>query len=133
MKNIADYILVLGSTRDEHDRALETCLKRLSEKGLVLNSSKCSFLQTGLSFFGQIFSKKGTQPDPKRAEDLTNAIRGAGRKTKRRGQPIKKAPQIGGLDTQLSRSPWSPSSISREVLILPILNNSFYLFLQTEP
>ena len=73
VKNIADDILVFGSTRDEHDRALEACLKRLSEKGLVLNSSKCSFLQTELSFFGQIFSEKGTQPDPKRAEDLANA------------------------------------------------------------
>jgi len=73
VKNIADDILVFGSTRDEHDRALEACLERLSEKGLVLNSSKCSFLKTELSFFGQIFSQNGTRPDPKRVEDLNNA------------------------------------------------------------
>ena len=73
VKNIADDILVFGSTREDHDRALEACLERLSEKGLVLNSSKCSFLQTELSFFGQIFSEKGTRPDPKRVEDLSNA------------------------------------------------------------
>ena len=73
VKNNADDILIFGSTRDEHDRAPEACLKRLSEKGLVLNSSKCTFLQTELSFFGQISSKDGTQPDPKRAEDLSNA------------------------------------------------------------
>ena len=70
---IADDILVSGSTWDDHDRALEACLKRLSEKGLVLNSSKCSFLQTELSFFGQIFSAAGIWLDPKQAEDLNNA------------------------------------------------------------
>ena len=64
-KNIADDILVFGSTRDVHDRALEARLERLSEKGLVLNSSKCSFLKAELSFFGQIFLQNGTQPDPK--------------------------------------------------------------------
>ena len=73
VKNIADNTLIFDSTRDEHNRKLAAYLKRMSEKGLVLNSSKCSFLQTELSFFGQIFSKKGAQPDPKRAEDLSNA------------------------------------------------------------
>ena len=34
VKYIADDILVFVSTRDEHDRALEACLERLSEKDL---------------------------------------------------------------------------------------------------
>jgi len=72
-KNIADDILVFGSTWNDHDRALEACLERLSEKGLVLDSSKCSFLKTELSFFGQIFSQNITRPDPKRVEDLNSA------------------------------------------------------------
>ena len=32
-------------------------------------------LNTTLGFFGQIFSKDGTHPDPKRVEDLLNAPR----------------------------------------------------------
>ena len=58
--NIADDILMFRSTQEDHDRALKACLERLSEKGLVLNSSKCSFHKKELSFFGQIFSQKGT-------------------------------------------------------------------------
>eukprot|EP00795_Rhopilema_esculentum_P005362 gene5362-540_t len=70
VQNIADDILVFGSTRQEHDQALENCLKRLKEKGLTLNKSKCSFLNTELEFFGQIFSEQGTRPDPRRTQDV---------------------------------------------------------------
>ena len=75
VKNIADDILIFGRTRKEHDQALDKCLTRLSEKGLTLNRSKCKFLNTTLEFFGQIFSKDGTHPYPKRVEDLLNAPR----------------------------------------------------------
>ena len=73
VRNIADDILVFGSTRQEHDQALENCLKRLKEKGLTLNKSKCSFLNTELEFFGQIFSEQGTRPDPRRTQDVIDA------------------------------------------------------------
>ena len=73
VKNIADDILIYSRTRKQHDQALDKCLTRLSEKGLTLNRSKCKFLSTTLEFFGQIFSKDGTHPDPKRVEDLLNA------------------------------------------------------------
>ncbi|CAB4008818.1 Hypothetical predicted protein [Paramuricea clavata] len=65
VKNIiADDIIVFGSTRTEHDANLDKCLQRLAMKGLRLNRSKCNFLSTTLSFFGQVFSKEGTHPDP---------------------------------------------------------------------
>eukprot|EP00795_Rhopilema_esculentum_P015818 gene15818-7127_t len=73
VQNIADDILVFGSTRQEHDQALENCLKRLKEKGLTLNKSKCSFLNTELEFFGQIFLEQGTRPDPRRTQDVIDA------------------------------------------------------------
>eukprot|EP00795_Rhopilema_esculentum_P000091 gene91-9704_t len=73
VQNIADDILVFGSTRQEHDQALENCLKRLKEKGLTLNKSKCSFLNTELEFFGQIFSEQGTRPDPRKTQDVIDA------------------------------------------------------------
>ncbi len=63
---------MFGSTREEHDHALTECLARLAEKGLTLNSAKCKFLQKSLNFFGQIFSERGTTPDPKRISNLEN-------------------------------------------------------------
>ena len=73
VKDIADDIIIFGSTRAEHDNNLDKCLQRLKAKGLRLNKSKCSFLNNTLSFFGQVFSKEGTRPDPKRVTDLPNA------------------------------------------------------------
>ena len=72
-KNIADDILVYGTTREDHDENLDKCLKRLSDKGLSLNHAKCSFVNETLEFFGQIFSKDGSKPDPKRVDALKNA------------------------------------------------------------
>ena len=66
IKNIADDIIVYGKTRKEHDIALEACLSRLQERGFTLNKEKCKFLDTKMTFFGQIFSKEGTRPDPRR-------------------------------------------------------------------
>ena len=73
VKNIADDIIVFGKTRKEHDSNLEQCLKRIFNKGMRLNQSKCKFLDTTLSFFGLVFSSQGCKPDPKRVQDLQNA------------------------------------------------------------
>ena len=73
VKNIADDIIVFGKTRQEHDLSQEQCLKRLSNKGLRLNQSKCKFLDTTLSFFGQVFSSQACKPDAKRVQDWQNA------------------------------------------------------------
>ena len=73
VKNIADDIIVYGTTREEHDENIDRCLKRLFDRGLRLNQSKCKFLNETLEFFGQIFSKDGCKPDPKRYTALKNA------------------------------------------------------------
>ena len=73
VKNIADDIIIFGATRSEHDDNLDKCLQRLAMKGLRLNPSKCNFLSNTLTFFGQVFSKEGTRPDPRRVADLINA------------------------------------------------------------
>ena len=65
VRNIADDIIVFGTMKQQHDTALEQCLKHLSDKGMTLNRGKCSFLQPTLSFFGQIFNAEGTRPDTK--------------------------------------------------------------------
>ena len=73
VKNIADDIIIFSATRSEHDDNLDKCLQRLSMKGLRLNPSKCNFLSNTLTFLGQVFSKEGTRPDPRRVADLINA------------------------------------------------------------
>ena len=73
VRNLHDDIVVFGKSREEHDKALSNCLQRLSENGLTLNPTKCKFLETSLSFFGQIFTADGVRPDPKRVSDLQNA------------------------------------------------------------
>ena len=73
VKNIADDIIVFGKTRKEHDSNLEQCLKRIFNKGMRLNQSKCKFLDTTLSFFGQVFLARLQKPDSKRVQDLQNA------------------------------------------------------------
>ena len=72
VKNIADDIIVYGSTRKEHDENLDKCLQRLRTRGLTLNASKCKLLNPTLAFFDQIFSADGTRPDPQRVVDLQN-------------------------------------------------------------
>ena len=55
IKNIADDIIVFGSTRAEHDANLDKCLQLLAIKGLRLRQSKCDFQSSTLLFFVQDF------------------------------------------------------------------------------
>ena len=73
VKNIADDILVYGTTREDHDENLDQCLKRLSDKGLHLNHAKRSFVNETLEFFSQIFLKDGNKPVSKRVDAQKNA------------------------------------------------------------
>ena len=68
VKNIADDIIVFGSNRADHDRALDEVLTRLQDHNLTLNCQKCKFLKKNLEFFGLLFSEHGVCPDPKKVE-----------------------------------------------------------------
>ena len=58
-RNIADDIVVFGSTVEEHDRRLDAVLQRLMQAGLTLNRDKCRFRLTELVFMGHHLSKNG--------------------------------------------------------------------------
>ena len=62
-----------GKTCNNCGKPNHFAAQRLAMKGLRLNRSKCNFLSITLSFFGQVFSKEGTHPDPRRVADLLNA------------------------------------------------------------
>ena len=69
VKNIADDIL-FRKDHKEHDIALETCLKGLSDLNIKAKREKCKFLQQEIKFYGLIFTEKGTRPDPERVKHL---------------------------------------------------------------
>ena len=70
---MADDIIIFGISREEHDKSLNHCLKRLSDKGLTINASKCKLMSTSLSSFRQFFSTAGTCTGPKYVLDLLDA------------------------------------------------------------
>ena len=70
--NIADDILVYGSTVEEHDRNLTALLDRALEVNLTLNPRKFRFKCTSVPFFGNILTDQGIKPDPKKVESIKN-------------------------------------------------------------
>ena len=70
--NIADDILIYGSTVEEHDRNLLTLLDRALEVNLTLNPNKFKFKCTSVPFFGNILTDNGIKPDPTKVESIKN-------------------------------------------------------------
>ena len=69
-KNIADDILVHGTTKEEHDKYLESTLLRLYEKNLTVNQAKCLFGVTELDYYGFHISTLGVSPDNYRVQAI---------------------------------------------------------------
>jgi len=77
-----DDILVVGSTKKEHDERLRMVLARLQAAGLRLKADKCMICVAQVVFLGHLISAKGIQPladkvaaiqgvhTPERAEDV---------------------------------------------------------------
>ena len=57
-----DNVLVYGNDREEHNKRLESVMKRLCEVELKVNKEKCVFAQSKLNFLGHKF-KSGIEPD----------------------------------------------------------------------
>ena len=68
--NIADDILIYGSTVEEHDRNLLALLDRALEVNLTLNPKKFKFKCTSVPFFGNILTDNGIKPDPTKVESI---------------------------------------------------------------
>ena len=60
--NMTDDVLVFGSTVEDHERNLLGVLEKLEASGITLNTAKCEFFLTELTFFGMRFS---TAQNPK--------------------------------------------------------------------
>ena len=68
--NIADDLLVYGSTIEEHDSNLKALLDRCRDVNLTLNPKKLRFKSDNVPFFGNIVTSKGIKPDPKKVEAI---------------------------------------------------------------
>ena len=71
--NIADDIIIHGKDIEEHDRRLYAVLDRLSEVGLTVNSEKCEFRLTKLTFFGHDLTGNGVNPSEEKVADIRDA------------------------------------------------------------
>ena len=71
--NIADDLVVFGLSAAEHDRNLRVVLNSLAERGLTVNSAKCSFRQDTITFFGLQLSRTGITPTPEKVEAVRDA------------------------------------------------------------
>lgn len=70
--SIADDIAIIGRTEAEHDQNLHALMRRASEQGLVFNSQKCLIKVQQISFFGNLYTSNGVQPDPAKVKDIHN-------------------------------------------------------------
>ena len=71
MKNtfvIQDDLIVAGTTRKQHDEALEEVCMRIMEAGMTLNPDKCLIARKEIPWWEMIVSEKGLSPDPKKVE-----------------------------------------------------------------
>ena len=70
VKNIADDILVFGSTQEEHDANVIRFLERCLEIDLHLNPDKVKINYKSVPFFGMVLTANGIKPDPKKVETI---------------------------------------------------------------
>jgi len=67
-----DDIILFSKNAEEHLQRLELLLQRPSSANLKLKPSKCSLLQTHVSFLGHIVSGEGIATDPQKTELVNN-------------------------------------------------------------
>ena len=73
VKARVDDILISGRNDEEHMANLRSVLVKLSESGLTVKMSKCSFLQDEVTYCGYIISKGGVRPMPENVEAVRDA------------------------------------------------------------
>ena len=71
VRNIADDIVVYGTTKEEHDRSLENVSLSLHETKLTVNPAKCLFGVTELDYYEFHISAQVVSPD----NDCIHAIK----------------------------------------------------------
>ena len=61
-----DDVIVFSKTPDEHSERLEAVFQKLSDAGLKLKPSKCTFFKTEITYLGYLITSEGVATDPKK-------------------------------------------------------------------
>ena len=69
---IAGDVIIHRHDDKEHDQCLHTLMQASRENGLVFNGEKCAIKQPSIKFFGWIYDKDGTHPDPSKVTAIHN-------------------------------------------------------------
>ena len=62
--------LIFGKDKQEHDNRLHATLEIIRVSGLTLNKDKCQFLQSRVTFLGQVSDAGGVHPDPNKVRAI---------------------------------------------------------------
>ena len=73
VKARVDDILISGRNDEDHMANLRSVLMKLSESGLTVKMSKCSFMQDEVTYCGYVVSKGGVRPMPENVEAVRDA------------------------------------------------------------
>ena len=57
-----DDIIIMSSSKEDHQRLLNLVFKKLEEHGLVVNTKKCVLAVNQFSFQGHVVSSEGVKP-----------------------------------------------------------------------
>ena len=68
-----DDILITGKSESEHWENVEQVLKRLQERGIRVNSDKCSFCQSSVTYLGHKIDREGLHPIQEKVEAIADA------------------------------------------------------------
>ena len=72
---IADDLVIIGATEEEHDENLIALLNKARIEVLVFSSSKYVIKTNSINFFGTMYTSQGIKPGPEKVGNLKSMIR----------------------------------------------------------
>ena len=79
-----DDVLAYGSSETEHWGRLDKVLRRLRERGVTLQGTKCQFGVKSIRFLGHLVGHDGVRPDPEKVSAIAGLKPPTDRKETRR-------------------------------------------------
>ena len=72
--NMTDDTLVFGRDQNEHDERLEKVLAKIEKAGITLNSDKCEYSKTRVTFLGHVVDASGVSPYPEKVKAILDMV-----------------------------------------------------------
>ena len=60
---LMDDIILFGESPEEHGARVRTVFRRLEDSGVTLNSEKCEFAKSSITYLGHVVSADGIRAD----------------------------------------------------------------------